>query len=479
VLTTSAARDARLLFHHDIAVGADGYYYVIQTSHLVEDGHLYFPTPSRGFLYIAAGMTRLVGNPINCIKMLSLTLHSLLVLGMFLLLRKLTASVWLGILGSTLAELSALHLYFIAEFNSNLCALTFLIWGLVFAGYGVALTSQFRWIHYTTGLLLLAAAGASHVSAIPLVAVVVACAAVVSALLRGGRSAQVGLAGLTMAWLTPIWLAYLMPSKLPSWAENSFQTHASWPVVDVGRPEKLFLLLAAPLLLALIVTSTERFAHHTLFFVGTGAMFSLLVLLNPFLNFSGVTTNLPGRLSLLSYLLVSLLAPCLIWMVLQIAPRWVPLAVCLVLGFGVITTRSARPSGLGDEYLSRCEQLIVDLRSHAAELDRDSVVVARPGDDFVVTATLGIPSQWQVPINVKPEKTFWLIDHVPTQMLAPSMLELSFEDGSATVLATNQELVALLRTSNPKELKNLELYNPHLYRATQSGSTEKLRTTPQ
>jgi len=282
-----------------------------------------------------------------------------------------------------------------------------------------------------------------------------------------------------MAWLTPIWLAYLMPSKLPSWAENSFQTHASWPVVDVGRPEKLFLLLAAPLLLALIVTSTERFAHHTLFFVGTGAMFSLLVLLNPFLNFSGVTTNLPGRLSLLSYLLVSLLAPCLIWMVLQIAPRWVPLAVCLVLGFGVITTRSARPSGLGDEYLSRCEQLIVDLRSHAAELDRDSVVVARPGDDFVVTATLGIPSQWQVPINVKPEKTFWLIDHVPTQMLAPSMLELSFEDGSATVLATNQELVALLRTSNPKELKNLELYNPHLYRATQSGSTEKLRTTPQ
>src|SRR5436190_1314 len=44
LLLFSAVRDASMLFRYPVAVGADGYYYVLQVNELLNHGRLYFPS---------------------------------------------------------------------------------------------------------------------------------------------------------------------------------------------------------------------------------------------------------------------------------------------------------------------------------------------------------------------------------------------------------------------------------------------------
>jgi hypothetical protein len=159
---------------------------------------------------------------------------------------------------------------------------------------------------------LLRASTFSHISALPLLIVLILCAVSVFGLLINYRYAQLALAAVTLIWITPLVLSKIPVFSIPLWAQNSFQSHASWPIANIGRPEKFFLLFASPLFLFLAVRYSDRFSRQSLCFFGACALFSTAVLLNPFLNFSLGPTNLPGRMSILSYVLASLLAPGLI-----------------------------------------------------------------------------------------------------------------------------------------------------------------------
>ena len=466
VLGGSALKDGFLLYRHKVAVGDDGYYYVIQANQILKTGHLYFPTHSRLFLYLAACATWAFGNPISTIKALCIILHALLALGLLLLVRLLTGSTWLGLLSATLAELSALHLYLVSEFNSNLCGLTFLVWAGLCLFSAWSNNSKFRLGYFIAGVVCLTAAGFAHVSVLPLLIVFACCATAALVLLSRQTWAYIGLGAISLAWFTPAILAKISASHLPSWAQNSFQVHPAWPVANMGRPERLLVLLASPAFLSLLAIYKDQLPRRSACFFGGSAMFSLLVLLNPFLDFSKGSTNLAGRMAILSYLVAATLAPGMLWVVSRSAKGWTLLTFAVVLLFGAFSLGSTWPFGLKDEYLARREQLIEDLNRHRAELSGNPLVVARPGDQFVVTATLGTPSRLRLPEQAEHKRTVWLLDHVPPTMFDRSMIFLSFQTSGATVLVPHEKLWIWLMTARPREVEALERNNIHLYWAT-------------
>ena len=140
--------------------------------------------------------------------------------------------------------------------------------------------------------------------------------------------------------------------------------------------------------------------------------------------------------------------------------------------YGLASTQSTPPSGLGDNHLARAENLIANLRAHRADIESNAVILARPGDDFIVTDTLGLPSQWEVPRLGQHglQRILWLIDHFPMDMLDRSEIVLSFEEGTATVLISQEGLVSHLRRADPSEVSALEAHNFHLYKVTRKES---------
>src|SRR6267378_3983743 len=106
LLSATTYRDARLLFAHQVAVGVDGYYYVLQVDHIRSDGHPYFSTPTPLILYFLAGLSGLTNDAISAVKSGSLVLHALLSLGLYALIAKSTRIPWFGVLGAGLTTLS-------------------------------------------------------------------------------------------------------------------------------------------------------------------------------------------------------------------------------------------------------------------------------------------------------------------------------------------------------------------------------------
>src|SRR5690349_15033353 len=100
VLVLSALRDAYILFSYPVAVGVNGYFYVLQINQVANSGHLFFPTHTPLPIYLLTALRFLTGNAVAAIKVFGLLLQAALCLGVFALTGSTLRSVWLGLLGA-------------------------------------------------------------------------------------------------------------------------------------------------------------------------------------------------------------------------------------------------------------------------------------------------------------------------------------------------------------------------------------------
>lgn len=217
ILTATISHTFFLLLKHSIAVGVDGYYYVLQVETLRRQGSFYFPTLTPFVLYLLTALSYLIGNTICAIKIGSVMLHAALCLVIFAIVVSLTRSVWLGILGGALAAISGLRFYMIAEFIDLSGAMVFLLLCLLCVCLWLQ-TRRMKWMIY--GIACFAGASFSHRTAIFIALSVAGCGQIVKCLV-GARSkpAHRLMASLlvVVCWLLPFILAAQSLVRLPTW----------------------------------------------------------------------------------------------------------------------------------------------------------------------------------------------------------------------------------------------------------------------
>ncbi len=458
----AAIRDGCLLYRHRIAVGLDGYYYVVQVWHILETGRPYYASHSLAFCYLAAGLSSLFGHPVVVIKALCLALQLLFSVAIFYVMRSLTGRAEFGFFAAILSQISVLHLYFLSEYCSNLLALVLLAWALVVLLDCVMVPRLGARLRIAAVLGLVALALLAHRSAGPLILLIAAGYAAVWALLSTSTWSYAGGLLTIVAWLSPAALSRLPVGYLPVWALGSFQPYPKWPVTSFEFPETLLLLILSPWVLGLIASKGDRIPAVPARVLGTAAWIGMVVLLNPFLNFRLGPSNLAGRLALLSYIFLAILAPGLVWLLITLKSAWVPVGVICCVGFAALFPFGRWPGGLKEQSLVRCEDLIAGLKRHQVELADVSLILAKPGDQFVVTATLNIPSQWTLPSDFRSDSTFWLLDDFPNRWLTSRDFVLLDQRDSSTVLAPLSEVTVLMANRSGSRVDSLLRANLHL-----------------
>jgi hypothetical protein len=461
-LAFGAAYDAAILFKYPFAVGVDGYYYVLQINELMTHGRLYFPTRTPLVLYLLTGVSYLTGDLATAVKVSALTLYAALCGGVFALVRSLTRSTWLGVLGAALAAVSGPHLYMVTEFVNQLGAVTFLTWGAWCALRALGARRRKTWV--LLALSCTAAAWLSHTSAIMITVALCAALALTWMLIgrgaSGGRYRSEALLTVVLLWLAP---AILALQKLGGAAgpESEVLTRPRLPLSRAAAAEQMLLMLVCPAVLVIISFARRgaRAAAADLFF-GAVALLGVLVTVNPFLN------NVPGnglvwRLSVLSYLEVALLVPYLVYLLLPWR-RGVALAVALLVWpLTIWGCYGERPLGIESRRLSRRGDLLQSLPALRGQLGAKPIVLSPHGEQFVVSWALGVPSQQAWPDDGSYEPVYWLLHNVEPQLLTPSMLVVGPERESGfVVLAKNEDVQQLLTPGD--EHRRLIVRNRHL-----------------
>lgn len=465
VLVAGTWVDLASLLAHPVAVGVDGYYYVLQVNALLGQGRLYFPTAAPLILYLMGGVSYLAGDPVIAIKIGSALLHAALCLGIFAIINSSTRAAWLGVLGSALAAAFGTHRYMVAEFINNLGALTFLVW----SGWCVVRAYQTRrslWASLSVALLI--GAIFSHRSA-PAVAAAVAVSVLLTHLWAGSevadRNRRLAAAfAVVLLWFLPALLASQRLFPLPTWMEGELMNRPRLPLSQMALAEKLILLVVAPLVLFIISWKPKR--RGTLFNIvfGSIAVWSLLITLNPFLNHAGIGMGTMWRLDSLAYIQAAILVPGLVWLILPMRRELVFYLAAVILPLTVWSARDLPPFGMRGEFLSRREQLLQGLHSSRGQLGTAPFVLSPHGDQFVVTSALGVPAQQRWPSEPTDHTIYWLLNSVEPRFLTPTAIILVKErGGNFTVLAKDEDVRRLLDVTGASERRQLLINNPHLH----------------
>jgi hypothetical protein len=463
VLAAGAWRDAAVLLRYPVAVGIDGYYYVLQIDALRGQGHFYFPTRAPLILYALAGLSHLTGDTVLAMKIGAVILHAALCLGIFGIVYSATRSPWLGVLGSALAVASGAHFYMVGEFISNLGAVTFLIWCGWFA------TLAFRTRRKVWGLLAfacLAGAALSHRSALPLAAILLLslllARPLTSAKSPGVRTAA--LAAVLIIWCAPAILALQPFMQLPAWAQGEFSAVPRLPLSRSAVAEKLLLFALAPA--TLILVSSERLRRRegvgNLIF-GSVALWSMLVTLNPFLNHGREWIGVSWRFGMLAYVQAAILVPGLIWLAVPLRREAIFYVAGLALPLMVWSARDSLPYGMRGEYLSKRAEIVKRLPAYRGQLGPSPLVISPHGEQFVVASVLGVPAQQRWPDQNTYHTIYWLLHGVGPRFVTPSMTVLMPEGGGHMVLAKDDDVRQMVGAISGVERRQLLISNPHLH----------------
>lgn len=469
VLFFSTAHDASLLLHSPVAVGADGYYYVLQIHELLNHDHLYFPTNTPLVFYALAALGALIGNIILAIKLGSILLHLLLCLGIYALVSAITRNRWLGVLGGAMAALSAMHFYMIAEFIKNSGALTLLIWG-GWSAVRASQSPQTRWAVLSIALFI--AAIFSHISIWAIILSLLALVLLLRWLMIAERSKYHKLLAsfvVLLLAISPAFIAIQRRIELPVWLKRELLAQANWPISltsPVGKAEMVALLLVAPVTLFLIIRHRQVLpAYYFSSMIGAIALWSLLITLNPFLNHDVNQFGIVGRLNHLMYIQVAILVPGLIWLILQLYPKATTAIVTLTMIFVATSMISLLPTGLQPRYLLNRVQLIQALPEQQQQFGTNPLVIAQHGDEFVVTWVLNMPARQKLPEDTKNQSVYWLLHGVECQSLTPSMIAMAEEENNLCLTLTNHnDLSQWLSILTVREQNRLLARNPHLKR---------------
>jgi hypothetical protein len=476
LILASSSHDFVLLTRHAVAVGIDGYYYVLQVGGLLESGHLHFPRSTPGAIYFLAGLSRLTGNVILAIKLGSIILHALLCLGIFALLTTSTRSEWLGVAGAAMVAISGLRFYMLSEFIASLAAITLLVW----CGWCAFKFFQCqRKVWAIAALILCFGALLSH----RLSLAIVLGAAVFTGLLywlkdhKRARVQYTIVMVLIGFWLSPAILATQKLVQIPERLKGELSIIPRLPFDQHAAGEEIMLLLASASIMFLLTFFKSRLPEGaSAYLFGSVALWSLIVTLNPFLDSS---LSMALRLRGLTYIQAAILVPGLIWYSLRLRRELVIYIAAIVLPTMLLSMNLPLPRGMQSEYVSDREELISALTVQRPQLDSDPFVIAAHGDEFVVTAVLDLPSSHFVPAGDKHKHLYWLLDQVnPASLTASPMIVKQDSQGGSTVLMDDANLRSELPKMSFSERRHLFSSNPHLANAFDSGALNLTKDFP-
>jgi hypothetical protein len=467
VLIFATTRDASYLFSYPVAVGADGYYYVLQVGELLKSHRLYYASNSPLVFWALAALTTVTRNSVLAIKLGSIIFNISLCLGVFALASTITRSRWAGVLGAGIVALSGMHFYMMAEFIKNLAGVAFFVWAVWCVIHGVE-TRRVCW--FSAALVLLVCAALSHVSIWAIMPAMSALILFTVYFISDKRSKWARLFGVSVVCfgiVSPALVAYQRVFKLPSWLATEVFIRPRIPITlrnPVGKAEIFILLLMVPLALLLLARYWNK-APGYFFRVAVVAVsiWTLLITLNPFLNHDVTELGFVGRLDHLMYLQVAILVPAVISLAVNASRKIVIVPLILTLCFLMATMAAPLPGGLRSSYLAERQQMIQALPSQRPELGQDCSIIARHGDEFLVTWLLGTPAQQNLPSSSEDKAVYWMVHHVNPNSLTTSMIVVMEEnDGSALVLMKHSDMIQLVSTINGKDRSRLLVENPHV-----------------
>jgi Dolichyl-phosphate-mannose-protein mannosyltransferase len=464
LVSVSAVRDARIVFRYSSAVGANGYYYVLQVDHIRAHGRDYFSKVTPAALYLLAGIAYLTSDSVIGVKLGSILFTSLLNIGIFFLVSEYLRSAWYGFAGAALATISGLHFYFLAEFISNLGGCMLLVWSL-WCALKFARLKKPGWA--VASLVLFALAVFSHRLILPVATPLLVCYVVHKWLFANDTSRQkrvVAIVVLAVIWVLPALLAAQHIVPLPDSWLREISIPPRIPLDRNTFPEVIVLsMVSISILILLVWRRPHRSFDLAERILATASVFSLGIILNPFLVPALGSTGLGQRLRLISYIFVAVLAPGLVRLLQRVnLGGAIPYAAALVAAMMIASAALPLPAGLRNSFLEQRERLIGSLKRVSPELGPSVMVVAPHGDQFVVTATTGFPSQNEVPSQSNFRTVYWLLTDVTDPGLASRSLLLFKTSSGATVLTDDATLRSSLPLMLPESRATLSERNPTL-----------------
>ena len=463
LLIFAATRDASYLFSYPVAVGADGYYYVLQINELLKSHRLFYPSNTPIVFWILAALTLVTKNVVVAIKLGSIAFNLCLCAAFFVLVSGTTRSRWLGVLAAGIVGLSGMHSYMIAEFIKNLAGITFFVWGTWCVIYA---SENYKAWWVAASIFLIACAALSH-SSIWIIAPVMSVIVLINRYLKTEKRAMLFAAlivcsGLICAAL----LAHQEVFPLPAWLATEV-THLRFPITlrnPVGKAEAFMLLGTVPLALFLIFRNWNKVPNQSFrVVVLTVSVWTLLVTLNPFLNHDVTQLGIVGRLDHLMYLQVATLVPAVIYLALDANKKVAIIYSVLTIFFVIASMAAPLPRGLRSSYLAEREQIIETLPLQRQQLGPDAFVVAQHGDEFLVTWLLGIAAQQTFPVSSDGKSIFWMVHQVkPNTVTTEMVVVMEEENGSALVLMKHGDMAQWINMLNARDRNQLWEVNPHL-----------------
>jgi len=453
-------RDCHFLLQSSVATGIDGYYYVLQVETLRNQGHLFFPTHTPLVPWFLTALSCLTRDTILAIKIGAVVMHLLLALGVMVLINTITRSAWFGVCGLLIAVFSGLHFFFISEFLSQLGALALLVWA-AWAAAEFARKKKAGWL----GLSLLFLLGAifSHRSTMGLVVLngfTVSAAYVLTTDRFSRRSKLLMFAivlvlfGLPLAWEWQPLLA------LPQLLKDELLKIPRLPFRQVDLAERWMLASVTVITILVWFRCREVLVNNAAgLSLVSMVLWSCLLTLNPFLNHQTGVVGIVGRLGIMTYLQAAIAAPILLALLFKVSGRMAFLTGLFFLPFLALSYFAPLPLSLRKEYLQDRESLIAEMPELRAQLCEKPFIVARHGDEFLLTAVFQIPSQQKPPVEQQ-QCVYWLIYQPPTVSLV----------GSGTISTPNSDFILvddghlklILASQNARQYRHLLAANSHL-----------------
>ena len=458
----AAWRDCHFLFQSSAATGIDGYYYFLQVETLRNEGHLFFPTSIALVLYLLTALSHFTQDTILAIKIGAVLMHLLLALGVMALIATITRNAWVGLCGLLITCFSGLHLYLISEFVSNLGALAFLVW----AAWAIAKFAQEkRWVWLILSVPLLLAASFSHRSMVGLIILNSSTILVAYLVTRSFKSHSkvLTLAIALILFTVPLLLAWQPFFVLPFRLKYELRGIPKLPLRPVDLAERW--MLVGFLVTTLLVWF--RYRHVSLnnaagLVLISMVFWSFAFTLNPFLNHQSGVEGIVGRLGILSYLQVAIAVPILLWVLFEVSKTLSVIAALFflaLLGLSCFAYFAPIPLSLRTQYLHDRENLVRELPNLRDQLCEKPFMVARHGDQFLITAVLRIPSSSTPPIEQQ-QCVYWLI-YQPQTALAYAQGSIAIPESEFS-LVEDKSLKQILTSLDVRQYRQLLAVNSHL-----------------
>lgn len=429
-------------------------------------GSYHFPTRTPLVLYLLVGSNLAFQETVFSIKIVSILLHVLLTVGTFGIVSSVTAKRTLGLLAIVLLNVSGLHLFLIVEFLNQLGSVAFTVCGFWF----LVLFFEHRRLVWPVGALTSFALGTlSHKSALPIIFTLLVSAGLFL-LAASARPARRWAARVTIILLfcSPAVFAAQGFVSLPLGLGTNFSIRPELPMNRPSTLENMILLFVC--IFSAVGIRYQRNAEKRKFaltVLGTLVLWSTLISFNPFISSENGFLTIGGRLRILSYLLLAIALPVAISLMGDL-PRFSVFGAAWLVPLVVLFWRlafSVSPLGADPFFLERRKTLVEWLKSTDLPIEPKSMIIAAHGDQFVVTAITGIPSQQAFPANYR-GSVYWLLTRVPASFIDDSAIVIGTDSGgSRTILLKDTEPFRCRLVADIELRLQLARYNRHLVKA--------------